>query len=142
MKEEFESYTEKNESFKRVPETAEENIKKLDEEYRKIIISKMGKEQKEIETEHARLSRAFGIPVGIIGTLMRDPEKSSSFISQSVLGVAEGFTRLITAGKLNDPAEQMIPNPYPENFLVFLTVGLFCAMRGFGSTKRKFKGKR
>ena len=101
-------------------------LQKLQAAVRKDLLGKIGNERKEIESEHLRLSSAFGFPVGIIKTVRLSAPKSILGIFSEIIHLTGSKTsknQLTTSNFLEGPKlENFFENPYSINFLVLLTV--------------------
>ncbi|MDR3547503.1 MAG: hypothetical protein P4M11_04390 [Candidatus Pacebacteria bacterium] len=96
LDDDFVVYCSKKEVIKRSEDgKVEENLAALNSEYREKIISLMGKKREEIENEHKRLSRAFGVPVGTVRTLDFRPALSIGHDAEDliVLGLPSSMNR-------------------------------------------------
>ena len=104
MQKEYEAYVEQKEIAQRTGADREE----LKAKFRGQVIEQMGKERKQIEGEHWKLSKAFGFPVGMVKTFGEHGIRSVLDLQQEFIDTKETKA-----------------NSYAANFLGFLTVRRF-----------------
>ena len=114
MKKERENYYADKETLSRGDLDYDEKIESLKAVYRDRILEALGKDKSEIESEHLKLSHAFGFPVGVVKSLKTCPV--NSIIAHTAKAIS--LSKADEGGKEAD----YVTSTFPGAFLLLLTV--------------------